>query len=71
VDNEGQKGPSRGKVAWKGSNEMSKSFELQIRLYLTSWDNPHPAKKLATIDYVKVGDSPAGPFCVAITLEAK
>jgi hypothetical protein len=66
------KGVTRGKVAWKGENELAKELGCQIRLYLTSWDNPHPAKKVASISYVKTQpDSPAAPFCVAITLEAK
>jgi hypothetical protein len=64
-------GVKRGKIAWKGQNALTKEFDCGIRLYLTSWDNPHPAKKIANIDYVKVGDSPAAPFCVAITLEAR
>src|SRR5262249_23260039 len=66
------KGVTRGKVVWQGDNELSKDSGSRIRLYLTSWDNPHPAKKIASIDYVKTQlDSPAAPFCVAITLEAK
>jgi hypothetical protein len=65
------KGVTRGKVVWQGENEWSKTFGSQIRLYLTTWENPHPDKKIAAIDYVKIGDGPAAPFCVAITLEAK
>jgi len=65
------KGVTRGKVAWKGDNELAKEFNIQIRLYLTTWENPHPGKKVASIDYVKTGDGVAAPFCVAITLEAK
>jgi hypothetical protein len=66
------KGVTRGKVVWEGDNEMAKENGSRIRLYLTSWDNPHPAKTVATINYVKTQpDSPAAPFCVAITLEAK
>jgi hypothetical protein len=68
---EGDKGTSRAKLAWQGDNELAKGFNKRVRLFLTSWDNPHPTKKIATIDYVKVGDGPAAPFCVAITLEAK
>lgn len=68
---DGAKGVTRGKVAWQGDNELTKGFNCRIRLYLTSWDNPHPGKKIATIDYVKADDGPAAPFCVAITLEAK
>jgi hypothetical protein len=40
-----------------------------IRLYLCTWKNPHPTKKVVSIDYVKVGDTPAAPFWVAMTLE--
>jgi hypothetical protein len=68
---EGAKGVSRGKVAWQGENELTKSFNCRIRLYLTSWENPHPGKKIASIDYAKTDDGIAAPFCVAITLEAK
>jgi hypothetical protein len=68
---ENSKGVTRGKVAWKGTNERAKDLGSMIRLYLTTWDNPHPGKKVATIDYLKIGDGPAAPFCVAITLEAK
>jgi hypothetical protein len=69
---EKSKGVTRGKVVWEGDNELATEIRSRIRLYLTSWDNPHPAKKIATINYVKTQlDSPAAPFCVAITLEAK
>jgi hypothetical protein len=68
---EGAKGVTRGKIAWQGDNELAKSLNCRIRLYMTSWENPQPAKKIASIDYVKIGDGPAAPFCVAITLEAK
>jgi hypothetical protein len=62
---------TRGIAAWKGDNEFAKGVGSQIRLYITTWENPHPAKQVATIDYVKVGDSPAAPFCIAVTLEDK
>jgi hypothetical protein len=69
---EGAKGVTRGKVAWKGDNELTRDFGCHIRLYLTTWDNPHPNKKITTIDYVKTAeDTPAAPFCAGITLEAK
>ncbi len=69
---EKSKGVTRGKVAWQGDNELAKELRSRLRLYLTSWTNPHPEKRIASIDYVKVQeDSPATPFCVAITLEAK
>jgi hypothetical protein len=66
---EGAKGVKRGKVAWSGDNELAKSFGCKIRLYMNTWDNPAPKKALTSIDYVKVNDTPAAPFCLAITLE--
>jgi hypothetical protein len=72
-----EKSVSRGQVAWKGENEVTKDkagFQRPpegIRLYLSTWKNPHPTKRVVSIDYVKVGDTPAAPFCVAITLEEK
>jgi hypothetical protein len=63
---------SRGKVGWKGANEHSKTFEAEIHLYVLTWENPHPNKKVATITYAKTDEqSPAAPFCVAMTLEPK
>jgi hypothetical protein len=58
---------TRGKVAWKGENGAA----IQIRLYLGTWENPHPTKRVVSVDYVKVGNTHAAPFCVAMTLEEK
>ena len=63
------KGVSKGKIAWRGENEVAKQSGKKIRLYVSSWKNPHPEMKVTSIDFVKVGDTPAGPFCVAITVE--
>ncbi len=64
-------GVTRGTVAWTGENEVSKSRGSQIRLYQGTWENPHPTKKVVSIDYVKGKDIPVAPFCIAITLESK
>jgi hypothetical protein len=68
---EKSKGVTRGKVAWRGENELGKGFGSKIRLYLGTWENPHPDKRVVSIDYEKRGDTQAAPFCVAITLERK
>ena len=60
--------PTRGKVAWEGVNEAVKRFDATIRLYLTSWENPHPARTVTCIDYASTMTNCA-PFCVAITTE--
>src|SRR5437764_1353307 len=65
------KGVTRGKVAWTGDNEVAKNSGARIRLYLRTWENPQPTKRVVVIDYVKVGASAAAPFCVAMTLEEK
>jgi hypothetical protein len=63
---------TRGKVGWKGANEYSKTFEAEIHLYVLTWENPHPAKKVASITYAKTdAEGLAAPFCVAMTLEPK
>jgi hypothetical protein len=63
------KGVTRGKVAWQGENGLAKSLGCQIRLYLTTWENPHPGKRVRSVDYVKAGDTPAAPFWIAAELE--
>jgi hypothetical protein len=59
-------GTSRGKVAWKGENEASKGFNATLQLFLMTWENPHPKKKVASIAYLST-QTDAAPFCVAIT----
>jgi hypothetical protein len=67
-----EKETSRGKVAWKGDNELAKNYECRLRLYLTTWDNPTPDRKIVSIDYIgKKDETVAAPFCVAISLEEK
>ena len=69
---EGDKEADRSKVAWTGENAGSKSAGKKIRLFLTSWENPKPGKKITTIDYVttQMNDTAAAPFCLAMTGEA-
>jgi hypothetical protein len=69
---EGEKEPSRSKVVWKGENEQSKKYKCGVRLYMTTWKNPKPDKKVVTIDYIgRKSDTPAAPFCVAMTAEGE
>ena len=58
---------TRGKVAWVGKNQNTSI----IRLFLTTWENPHPKKKVVSIDYVSTMTSDAAPFCVAMTVQSK
>jgi hypothetical protein len=69
---EDEKEPSRSKVVWRGDNELAKKLNCRLRLYLTTWENPKPDKKVVSIDFISRKDKTvAAPFCVAMTLEAK
>ena len=68
VDDEAK--TTRGKIVWNGENDRAAMLDAKIRLYLMTWNNPHPEKTIASIDYLgKKGETPAAPFCVAMTLE--
>ncbi|HKA06388.1 MAG TPA: hypothetical protein VKD71_03965 [Gemmataceae bacterium] len=68
----GRDGPTKGKAVWEGENEASKGFDAKIKLYLMTWENPKPEKKVASIDFVAPNpEQPAAPFCVAITADEK
>jgi len=68
VDDEAK--TSRGKIVWSGENDRAAMLEAKIRLYLTTWKNPHPDKTIKSIDYVgRKSETPCAPFCVAITVE--
>jgi hypothetical protein len=57
-----------GEVVWTGANRVSEWTKKSLRLYLGVWENPHPEKMVATLDF-KSTDTDAGPFCVALTVE--
>lgn len=59
----------RGKVVWRGMNEMSEQYGVEVRLYTATWENPHADKTVKSIDYIADGESAAAPFCLAITAE--
>jgi hypothetical protein len=56
---------------WEGENPAVKQSDLTLRLDLTMWKNPHPDKKVVSIDYVSTNTSGAAPFCVAMTTEGR
>jgi hypothetical protein len=59
---------TRGQVVWVGHNPETRRDKKYLRLYLCTWENPHPEKIVESIDFVALHES-AGPFCVAITAE--
>jgi serine/threonine protein kinase/tetratricopeptide (TPR) repeat protein len=58
--------PSRAPVAWEGTNDKAKSEGANIRLYMMTWFNPEPERKVVSIDF---GGRTWSSFCVAITAE--
>jgi hypothetical protein len=62
---------TRGKLAWEGVNDAAKQYDVKIRVYLTTWENPHPGKSVVRIDYLRKGESVCAPFCVAMSAEGK
>jgi len=63
-----QKPVTGGTIAWIGRNPATRRWAQAIRLYIAAWENPHPEKKVLSIDYVSL-NAKASPFCVAITVE--
>ncbi len=61
---------TRGKMVWEGKNEATTRFNTTTQLFLMSWTNPHPRRKVTQIDFVS-SQTDSAPFCVAITVEAK
>jgi hypothetical protein len=55
-------------VAWTGTNAVSKSKGMNIRLFKTTWVNLVPEAEVESIDFVSSMATPA-PFLVAITAE--
>ena len=49
-------------------NPKARLFLKSLRLYVTRWENPHPEKKVRTIDFIS-STTHAAPFCLAMTVE--
>jgi beta-galactosidase len=60
----------RAKPAWTGTNAPAEANMAQIRLYSVAWENPHPEKKVRTIDFVSK-KTECDPFLIALTVEKK
>jgi hypothetical protein len=53
---------------WKGENVRTKELGMHIRLFKYSWENPNPALKIISLDFISNIEIPA-PILVAITIE--
>jgi hypothetical protein len=62
-----------GQIAWTGTNTASSRSDasIRIRLFLKTWQNPHPDQEIKTIDMVtgdqKGGPGAAAPFLVGLS----
>jgi hypothetical protein len=63
---DGDEEPTRGVVAWTGSNEAAFSYYRSLWLFALTWKNPRPDKKVVAIDYLSTLTD-AAPFVVAMT----
>jgi hypothetical protein len=61
----------RGKVVWTGNNPTAQMFELDVRLYESTWTNPKPNLEVMSITYSSRMDTAGAPFCVAMTATTK
>jgi hypothetical protein len=61
---------TRAKVAWEGKNPTSENTDRHIHLFAVAWNNPHPDKQVATIDFLS-NETLCDPFLLALTLEKK
>src|SRR5207249_4219939 len=43
--------PRDGQVAWEGVNDCASRNGASVRLFMSTWDNPHPAKTVMRVDY--------------------
>jgi RNA polymerase sigma factor (sigma-70 family) len=59
--------PSRARLAWSNPNEAT-GPDNEVRLFSSRWANPHPEKKVLTIDF-ETRNAACAPFLVALTLE--
>ncbi len=55
-------------VAWTGESPATARRGFGVRLCRTTFENPHPRKRVETIDYVSAMAGSA-PFLVALTVE--
>ena len=58
----------RSKVVWLGTNESSAANNAGVRLFRTTWENPHPDRIVETLNFISLARDSA-PFLIAITVE--
>jgi hypothetical protein len=64
-------GVSNGVIAWTGTCEAATRNDVKLRLFMLTWQNPHPEREIESLDVV-TGDQKGGPgactpFLVALS----
>jgi len=62
------------RIAWTGINDASAGFGEQpvaLRLFLRTWTNPHPDRRISSLDFITLDETISAPFCIAITAEQR
>jgi len=59
---------TRARVAWTGGNAVTRIHGEELRLYLSTFENPKPDLVVTHLDYVSKL-TPSAPFTVAVTVE--
>jgi len=69
----GDRRPATGaELAWTGANDASKNFrgmEVSLRLFLLTWENPHPDKQIASLAFTSRNETISAPFLIAVSME--
>lgn len=71
-DSDGTAACGDGRMVWIGTNmaiQQQGNGVTQIRLFLSTWDNPRPEVAIESIDFVGYRATECAPFCVAISID--
>jgi hypothetical protein len=60
--------PAKVQVMWTGTNPAADQRQRKIRVFVNTWNNPHPDRQATTLDYVS-DDTVCEPFLVALSVE--
>ncbi len=55
-------------IAWTGMNRISRMFGTTLRIYKTTFANPHPGVPISTVDFISAKKESA-PFLLGLTIE--
>jgi hypothetical protein len=65
---DGTKAVKSGAIAWEGSSPFAREYKTTLRVYVSSWENPHPQTLVTRIDFCSA-NTICSPFCVAMSGE--